>query len=259
MIEITLPAGLDSPLLWKEEELLAQQAKQAGKKILWKFDFGLDRSDISLDDPSHFLTLSLSLDHFVKTLAVAYGNETAGVVLYAGDIYFDERMLWSATLQDYYAEWLNEMGREESEFSRRLFCMNVFAEYLHRLASYLPDEMTSYCFFEVLKMKPAHAAQLFSKDRFGAIQLELGEKRREVGVVLPGDELCQGEIFEELNQILEDLERDGVAFKVIPEGLLTEEWQGIEKLYVLRKGITGPGSRMLKGFEASGGEVEWVK
>lgn len=257
MIEITLPLGLDSELHWKEEIALARQAQQEGKTILWKFDFGLHVSDVILDDASHFLALSLGVDHFAKTLALEYGTITTGVVLYTGDIFFDERMVWSASLCDYFTEWLVDTGREEGGHARRLFCMNVFAEFLHRLASYLPDEIIPYCFFEPAYEKGAFLRQLFSKERFGAIRLQREEKMEKIGVILPKDELCRGEVFEAFALLLDDLEKAHVTFKVIPENLLTEEWQGVEHIYALKEGMTGAGVRMLKGFEASGGEIIW--
>lgn len=256
MIDILLPSGLHEEIDWRIEEAIAQKAKELGEKILWKFDFGLHLSSISLDDSSHFLSFSLALEQFSKTFAKTFEAETEGVVLYDGDICFHERMLWSGPLQDYFQEWLKEIKAEDSLHYKRLFCMHLFAEYLHRLSSYLPEEIVPYCFFENTTESAAVCAQLFSKERFGPIRLQKKEIAAATGVVLPRDEVCSLPVLEKLDHLLQELTDQKMAFKMIPEPLLTEEWQGIERLIVLEGTSSSTGERMLRGFEASGGILE---
>ncbi len=46
-----------------------------------------------------------------------------------------------------------------------------------------------------------------------------------------------------------------VPYKVIPEHLLTQEWEGIDELYVPQNGVSAQGRRKISGFIAAGGTI----
>ena len=46
-------------------------------------------------------------------------------------------------------------------------------------------------------------------------------------------------------------------FRVISEAFLTEDWEGIDVLHVLEVALTSQGVRKIKGFEATGGIINY--
>jgi hypothetical protein len=49
-----------------------------------------------------------------------------------------------------------------------------------------------------------------------------------------------------------------VSFKPVYESLLTEQWDGLDEIYVLSEALTPQGKRKLLGFEAAGGKVNYL-
>ena len=146
-INIKLPARLEDELKWADSRVIALEANKNGQSIFWEFDFGMGDSQISLDDSGHFLTFATAIDHFMKTLGTEFSHSTSGIILYRGDLNFHERLMWSGDLKDYFEEWVQSAPSGLVE-PIQLFCVNLFAEYMHRLASYLSDMFVPYCFFD---------------------------------------------------------------------------------------------------------------
>lgn len=224
---ITLPARLSDELVWQEQRLFAQSAVLRGEKIFWEMDFGISDSPFSLRDSAAFFSFTLALEHFVKTLWEEFKEHTQGISLYRGGIKQD------------------------------LFYMNAFAEYLHRLASVLPEELLPFCILDVSSSSsPARLEQLLSKERFPHIHLCLEGRdttiASKVGVVLPQDSFCTEEVLDALDKILEQMHE---PFRVVPEALLNEQWEDLDTLVVMSCALSPQGKRKLQGFCAAGGEV----
>jgi len=140
------------------------------------------------------------------------------------------------------------------------------SDYLHRLAAHLPLDLPIYCHF-LLKgdEEPALLAQQLSMRRFEHFKLiieghplasSLRSEEAPIGLMLPKDALLtRPEIWAEWNTLATSLSE---PFRILPEELINELWFGIDTLIVLESGLTDVGKRMIKGFEATGGEVKLV-
>jgi hypothetical protein len=262
MISIVLPADLQADLNWKEQEMLAGEAN----RLFWELDFGLSRGPLFLNDTAHFLSYTLAIEQFLKVFWEQYKDHTVGLCLYRGKGDFEERLVWSGELQDHFVEW----GKED----KTLFCTQVFAEYMHRLASYLPDALYPFCLLDVTEVKSsAYSAQLLSKERFSHLQLAvkgsavclspwiwkeegITQDQRaidaKIGVCLPQEEHCTAEILSILDNLFQDQKE---PFRIIPEALLTEEWNNLDTLIAIDRTVSPQGRRKLLGFAAAGGEI----
>ena len=61
----------------------------------------------------------------------------------------------------------------------------------------------------------------------------------------------------ETDEILEKFSgfEDQEKYRLLTEETLALEWEGLEKLWLIQEGVTQPGFRVLKGFEAAGGQL----
>ena len=257
-INIKLPARLEDELRWQGARSTALEARESGKTLFWEFDFGMGDSPISLDDSGHFLSFATAIDHFMKTLGTEFAHSTAGVILYRGDLNFHERLIWSGDLKDYFEEWVGTLP-EGLVAPEQLFCVNLFAEYMHRLASYLSEMFIPYCFFDTSSFaSKAAVSQLLSKERFGFIVVKEPSSGAQ-GIVLPSDAQCDKNVLNALDRLFAEFESQKIAYKIIPEALLSEEWEGLDVITAIADSLSHPGRRMLQGFSASGGQVIFVE
>ncbi len=132
----------------------------------------------------------------------------------------------------------------------------IFSDYLHRLASALPDITTPVLLCDITKEQKMEDLVIpFCKRRFAHFELLFSDQRipiegdESVIVVLPQDEQYDSVLFGALFASLD------VEFKCIPEELLNEHWGGVDVLVVEPNSLGEVGKRMLLGFEAAGGKV----
>ena len=196
--------------------------------ILWELDFGIyDLSELAL------ASYQLAIDVFVKKIWNTHRDKTVGVVLYKGGI--------------------------------PPFEIEFFADYLHRIASVLPEEVPPFALFDC-----EGDALFFSKEIFPYIHLgfrsgNVGILKWEkeaiipkrctanLGVVLPLRE--RGLFFDLVNQCLRRLDEKQIPYLLIAEPHLTQEWDGLSEL-VLFSDLASPAClRAAQGFRAAGGEV----
>ncbi len=215
MKEIILDAQLNSDLDWQIPDLQ--------ESLLWHLDFGFSAPKIHLDDQASFYAHSLAVEHFAKRV-----KQGAGVILYKGGLEVLDRIL--------------------NPGATPIDKANMLGDYLHRLASFLPDEMKPFCLFEP-SLSPGKFAQLTSKERFWHLHLSLEEKDHPVGILLPQDEYCTNEVIGALDALIEK------EYRVIPEMRLNELWHGLDELIVIDKAVSPMGRRQLQGFIAAGGKV----
>lgn len=169
--------------------------------------------------------LNLEDPAFIEShvLAVKQLRPGKGVILYQGPLDIVRRIV----------------GEDELEGA------NLFGAFMQRLAAFVPDEMTPYCFFTTEGFSRARALQLMSPDRFWNVTLD--EQKHSLGFLLPQDS-----VFDQ--QIVESALPDE-PFRVIPELRLHEMWDGLDELIVLEETLTIQGKRQLQGFIAAGGKV----
>ncbi|MFT5317901.1 MAG: hypothetical protein ACI8RA_001160 [Chlamydiales bacterium] len=168
----------------------------------------------------------------------------------------------------------------------RLFCRDAFVDYLDLLTTRLPVSLQAFAFFDVSKLvSSAEILTLFNPESFehlrcaikgnleqipalawgegkssvGSISREplelLNESDRSIGICLPPVETASSVFTSRLTEIIENLESKNLSFRVIPETLLTMQWNGLDYLVVDSSSVSDLGLRKLQGFCAAGGVV----
>lgn len=227
---ITLDASERSTLKWQFE---IQEAL-----ILWELDFALDEG--VAEDEARYLALELAADHFAKTVLPRFEDRTFGVALYRGP--FSEQLL----------------------------------DILKALASQLPETVRPFVFFDTSMIGDAAVYfRSLSQASLGFLTLILRGKWPEAyPYAFPA--LAWGHSYSPLGYFSETFypsfpERvlsTGVLIpesgpfaipeepvRMIPEQLLTHEWEGIDRLIVDFSTVSDRCRRKLRGFEAAGGEI----
>lgn len=175
-----------------------------------------------------------------------------------------------------------------------LFCRDAIGEYLSLLASRVPDSLPLFLLFDATEIQdPFMIAQLLTKERYprfhlgvkqahaGGIAMNGGQvlggeiawegnplakgslsrtitatatdERANLGICLPRMSLCRPSSL--LRDAFTDLQRQKVAFRVIPEVELAAEWDGLDYLVVDTQSVDPQFKRKLQGFCAAGGMV----
>ncbi len=263
IVRIPLPARLEHDLDWKGAKDAAQAAILEGKFLFWEFDFGLETGLLELHDTARFLSFTLAIEQFLTRLLPAFKEHSFGVSLYKGDILFSNRFSWSEELEN---------NCLESGLDERVYCAGIFVEYMHRLASYLPDVLLPFCLLDASALPDAIAAQILSKGRFFHLHLAVkgvaapvgdlkweGDlfcpfpHKEEVGVILPPDIRCTDPVIQKLEILLKQVLEQGQQPRIIPEALLNEHWDGLDRILAIEEALTQQGKRMLQGFAAAEG------
>lgn len=227
---VKLPASVASDLQWKMQ---IEEMEGLKEPFLVHLDFGWGASPFFLSDEGVFQTLMLTVDYFSKKIWPLIQEKCKGVILFSGSL----NILSLLTIAE------NTLIPVEAA--------TAFGDYLHRLASFLPDEAPPYCLFEDhAHFSRGEVAQLLSQDRFLHLNLSLHPSHSNQGVLLPPDEWCSKEVIQKLDQVLKD------DMRIIPEQRLNELWNGLDELIVFEEAISPQGRRQIKGFEAAGGIIK---
>ncbi len=228
MKTVILPATTSSELYWSSNLF------ESSEEILIEFDFGWNKGPFFINDPAIFHTFTVALDQFSKDVWPRLQHRCKGVVLYRGSLSILSTLVITG----------GELTPVESA--------TVFGSYLHHLGSFLPEEISTYCFFEdKAHFSRGEEAQLLSQERFLHVHLALEPKQSSQGVLLPQDPYCTSELLNDLTRILEEEPH----LRVIPERRLNELWDGLDELIVFKKALTAAGQRQVLGFEAAGGKI----
>ncbi len=284
---VTLRARSQDDLDWKEALEKAELLKEKGSFILWDIDLGLSHDKIFTSDLALYSAQTRALEIFAQTVLPIFSSCTYGVILFRGNECFEERLFWTEQHSGYFQEWLIEkklalLTSEDSKHMERLFCIEAFSEYLHRIVAALPSDLAVFCLFEKIQEKSwAKIAQLFSKERFEYIHLAFQEipfafpalawkggvstmgsigsiekaDSPSLALVIPLDGYCSPDVLERLDKIIEQLLEKSVPFRVIPEFFLAEGWDLVSTLIVISSAISPTGRRKIMGFMAAGGEL----
>ena len=214
-----LDASFSSDLNWKIEP--AQTIE---------FDFGWGKGPFLINDSALFQSYTLAIDKFCKEIR----DGCSTVILFRGSL----SILSTIVVAD------GELTPVEAA--------NVFGNYLHRLASFLPEEVQAVALFEdSAQFTKGEVAQLLSQERFSHLQLALTPCDGKIGVLLPCDEQCTPAIIQEITCLFAEVP----DLRVIPERMLNELWNGLDELIVFEEAVSPYGKRQILGFEAAGGKV----
>lgn len=263
---ISLPSRLEDDLEWGLTLKLAEQVAYSGKYLFWNIDLGLSAYRFIPEDTAAFFSFSLALEEFTKKVWPVFAEQTLGASIYCGKFHPHFNFPPSHWELD------------------PLSAADALSDYLHRLASFLPEEVIAFAQFDVSEIHSyAILAQFLSKERFKYLQLALqgakipfvglcwndgyaaqgwiGQKAAEnislpaaisTGVYLPNDSHMSFCLFE---QLLVHLIHEQKPFRILAEDKLTQEWDGLEDLIVIENCISVQGKRKLQGFAAAGGQI----
>lgn len=199
-----------------------------------EFDFGWGKGPFLINDPALFQSYTLALDKFSKEIWPQVREKCSTVILYRGSL----SILSTIVVAD------GELSPVEAA--------DVLGNYLHRLASFLPEELQVIALFdETAQFSKGEIAHLLSQERFSHLQLSLNPSNSSRGVLLPLDEHCTPSIIQELTCLLQEM----ADLRVIPERMLCELWNGLDELIVFEETLSPYGKRQILGFEAAGGKV----
>lgn len=218
---------------------------------VFEFDFGLNEPDFPLEDELYFNAVAAACDHFSKEVWPQFPASKA--ILYRGGADFSSHFLWTERQESNFELWVKEMPVGNEAHLKRLFCAEAFVHYFQMLAHRLPDELPL-----ILDIDPkgvgtlAETLHLLSPERFEHFELDTHQNyRSNIGVCFPPDAECGREILQKIDRLLNQLP----SFKPVYENLLTEQWDGLDEIYVLPEALSERGKRKLLGFEAAGGKV----
>lgn len=225
---ITLPADPSSNLDW-----------EITSEGLYFLDFGWKTLDPF--DPAVFNANLLAVEEFAKRFP-----DSKRVVLARTSGQFSRLLAPSEKMEE---------RRLESGLDEEIFCAELFSEYLHRLASVLPDDTEPVVMVDLSERESlADMVLLFCKRRFEHFKLLFSdlavpiEGEASTIVSLPQDEKYDPELMGLLFNRLKN-------FKCIPEELLNEHWDEVDAIIVDPQTLGAAGRRMLCGFEAAGGLI----
>lgn len=297
---LALPASLKDDLDWSLEKKSAETIIEADKSIFFALDFQFRSQDFLCRDASIFFAHARVLEEFTK-LYSTFSQKTLGVCLYRSMDFFS--LFPYEDWEESFLEWLKELS--ESSYADHelrslasltsmvkqhyfhLFTANLFAAFLHKLISCLPDGMLPFVIFDASALSsPAFGAQLFSKERFKYLHLVLegaefpftgltmktghlangwlGDCNAEIhskdglpslGICFPCDTYCDRAILDKFDSLMLLLRAQFLIFRIIYEEALTEEWDGLDRLIIIPEAISPQGRRKLQGFVAAGGEI----
>ena len=281
----------EQDLDWNALYSQAEQAVSRGKWIVWELEFNLKEKPLFIEDSSSFFSYGLVIEEFLANLWQPFKEKTLGVSLFRGDVDFAKYFLWTEQHERHFQEKALEYpllntDPHSKEFLKRLFSADVFAEYLHRLASFLPDNLLAFCLLDVSSVESsAELSLLLSKERFQHLLLALKKSKVSLGhlnweegsclggwfgtgapyfstvpeiatgVCLPSGEQMSTDVLASLDKTFLELARFNIPFRVIEESKLNDCWDGIDDLIVLSSSVSAQGLRKLQGFLAAGGRV----
>ncbi|MBU6384023.1 MAG: hypothetical protein KGR16_06890 [Verrucomicrobia bacterium] len=227
-------------LLWRIE----------GTPSFFEFELGLNEPFFPLEDEMVFNALAGALTRFTKEVWPQYPD--AKIILYRGSANFSSHFLWSENQEANFALWKEDRPTLDEAQLKRLFCAEAYLAYFQMLAHKLPDEQPITLILDMENTGTlAEGIQLLSPERFEHFQVEGFHFQSTMGICFPPDSECSSDVLQELNAFMHTLPH----FRPVYETHLTEQWDGLDTIYVLPNALTERGKRKLKGFEAAGGVV----
>lgn len=235
-----LPARPHDDLQWTIE----------GAPSVFEFDLGLNDPYFPLEDEMHFNALAKALSQFTQEVWPRFPNSKA--ILYRGSADFSRFFKWTETQEANFAAWKENIAKNSEEHLRKLFCAEAFALYFQMLAHKLPDDLPISLILDTTGVgTPAEIIHLLSTTRFEHFHVETLNYHSNIGICIPPDSHCTTQVLQRLDALIQKMP----SFKPVYETHLTEQWDGLDEIYILPDALTAAGRRKLKGFEAAGGNV----
>lgn len=234
---------------------------ESTKPILWTLDLGLFKRLIQpLDNETQFRCLQLSLDHFKGSVWPKYANRTLGVSIYSDTVLFDEL---EDDEPDHLAEWMkNNQIKTLTPNLRSLYRRDVCSHFLNKLVENVPDDISLHIVLDAVGITDLSLlAQLTNRSCFKRFVVnlincsDLNAPDATFGVCLPSPEHLEQHAYAGLDQALKLLIYHCQRVRIIPESMLTAEWDGLDYMIYCPEGISKEGLRKLRGFAAAGGTI----
>lgn len=180
---------------------------------------------------------------------------------------------------------INQSVLKETELLH-LYTADLCMNYLDILAGRIPEEIACFAFIDATPISsPLLQARMLTAERAEHVRFVVKNgvlpvqdiswdspaspygyyasgsdalvdyEKPPLGVCLPEISYVQNPHYEGLNQAMKHLMDEGIPFRVIPEALLTSEWDGLDDLIVTSTGVSVWGHRKLQGFCAAGGRI----
>lgn len=247
----TLDASSSSRLDWKSADQFVEKCRSYASYALWELEGGFSLE--TFRDEAFFLTFELAVEHFVNTVWSSYKEISLGVVLFKGPI-------------EKYIELQHDLKLIASRFPEdvAIFVLLDTERLIHpsHFFSFARQDLLMH-FYPVIKGKWAekfstslpclgwdHGNSPFGYFSSSIFPQKKGE-RQELAILYPQDEA-----LEEIDRVISELQ--GKCFRMLPESLLDQEWEGIDDLIVFSSSLKERGRRKLMGFCAAGGRVVHV-
>lgn len=260
---IHLDATLKSTLDWEKEIAEAAVICEKNTRILWKLDFGLfNQLQYPLTSQQQFQTFRLAIDHFKEAIWSRFKECSEGVILYEGSLdsienATDENIRnWAEERFDEFEENKVQKG---DRFLHALYSRDISLDYLKQLAALLPYEANCFISKKIVSALPkVEKAIFFNEECYRPLQFLMDESassEARVGVCLPPITSYNPGLYLQLNEIVDELDKNGVPYRFIAEEALINSIEGLDQLFVVASGLSAQGKRKLQGFIAAGGEV----
>lgn len=317
-VRILIDGKIKADLSWVKERAAARMYVEQGLRIFWEIDLGLfDLLEQPLSNRTQFLSLGLSLEHFLKTLWKEFQSHSVGLCIYRGTADFSRNFRWDEEQLVNLQGWIKDLFLTVESFAEetqidvkdfalitplllenvkghdllKFFCRDVVGEYLTLLSSKLPDPLLLFLMFDSPEIQdPFVMAQLLTKERYPRFYLVVSCKKSEgaqnqllggdlawnghstslggissilchtpalpqpnLGFCLPKISASLPSIMVPLKEALNFLYQNQYSFRIIPEGELAAEWQGLDYLILASESVDSSFKRKLHGFCAAGG------
>lgn len=282
-LNIYIDARPEADLSWEMLKTEIDLALKLGARLAFEIDLGFSANAL-LRDPAGFFSRGIAISKFEEEVYKPYKDQISAIILYRGDAFFKEAICKDASLYADFLSWKTDLFGDELIVDQmyRIFSMELFMQYLPRVSAILIDDIPLVALFDLKDcLRPSYQAEILSKSFFPYIIPGVKNARiafkgfgweepgylgsigkapflppengeRTFGVALPEIGKMDYDLFD---QTVSFLEKNNISYDVFPESLMTESWHGLNHILVFSETLSSEGIRMLRGFNAAGGEV----
>ena len=245
----------------------------------------LKKSYESYFDEVVFESIRLGMKVFQEKILKPNLSKVFGIGFNFGQLNDDflNSPLAQSKIEQYLEETYGDLSlqyRFEKEVN--LFQISLIAEYLHRIASMIQEQIEIYASFDLRTFSLLETLQFISSDRFSYMRLglkgcnlpslglncgegkmiggTLGENVVEpitpkIGLLFPSDHKLTEGAEKDFEQLLQAVIQLNIPFYVLYEESMTENWQNLEKVIVHSKFMDPLLKRKCQGFAAADGVI----
>lgn len=252
-VKITIDGRVKSSLDWTKEKERAKELVEKGFKIYWDINLGLfNELKYPLEHSQQFLSLELSIKHFMESIWSSFKENSLGLCLYKGSVEFAGNA--SEIAMDYFNLLTREIASEVECF------IQVDATDLSSSTAILHLLNRDQCahLHVIVKNTNVETSEITwetNASPFGYIGGSVLQVADYKDVVVAVCLSTSTEAYQELDKPIQHLHSQGINYKIIPEQFLTSEWQGLDFLIVVSSSVSPLTKRKLLGFCAAGGSI----